>query len=141
MNTATTLPAVGRPGPAHTLGTLAQLGLVLTLSIAGTAWASTPVEKVVCTDAPRSAWLSEAQARAKFQAERYVLVRYKVSRGNCHEFYAIEPGGAVVEAYQHPITGETVRLTRIPAPTAAAPSAPPPSPPTSEPTSAQTPAR
>lgn len=85
-------------------------------ALAGAAWASTPGEKVVCTDAPRSAWLNEAQARSLFDAQRYVLVRFKVSRGNCHEFYAIEPSGAVVESYQHPVTGQTVRSTRIPPP-------------------------
>ncbi|MDZ4160628.1 MAG: PepSY domain-containing protein [Burkholderiales bacterium] len=85
-------------------------------TLAGAAWASTPGEKVVCTDAPRSAWLNEAQARSHFEAQRYVLVRFKVSRGNCHEFYAIEPSGAVVESYQHPVTGQTVRSTRIPPP-------------------------
>jgi hypothetical protein len=76
-------------------------------------WASTPVEKVVCTQAPRSQWLTEAQARAAFNASAYVLVRFKVSGGNCHEFYAIDSHGGVVEAYQHPVTGETVRSTRI----------------------------
>lgn len=113
-------PSTPTPRRTRTLAMASALcGLVMTLS--GTAWASTPVEKVVCTDAPRSAWLSEEQARAVFQASRYVLVKFKISHGNCHEFYAIEPGGAVVEAYQHPVTGATVRMTRIPAPTPPAP--------------------
>ena len=81
----------------------------------GTAHASTPAEKVVCTQAPRNLWLTEAQARKMFGAEQYLLVRFKVSRGQCHEFYAVERDGTVVEAYQHPVTGATVRLTRIPA--------------------------
>jgi hypothetical protein len=89
-------------------------------ALSSSAWPSTPGEKVVCTDAPRSTWLSEGQARTVFQTDRYVLVRFKVSRGNCHEFYAIEPGGAVVESYQHPVTGHTVRSTRIPPPGSAA---------------------
>ena len=80
------------------------------------AHASPPQEKVVCTDAPRSTWMTQQQAHAVFHAERYLLVKFKVSRGNCHEFYAVDAQGTVVEAYLHPVTGETVRLTRVPAP-------------------------
>ncbi|MDG5975984.1 hypothetical protein H010_12009 [Hydrogenophaga taeniospiralis CCUG 15921] len=87
----------------------------------GLAMASTPTEKVVCTQLPRSQWMSEQQARAAFDAPRYLLVRFKISRGNCHEFYAVEKDGTVVEAYRHPVTGETVRLTRVPPPTPVAP--------------------
>lgn len=88
---------------------------------AGHAMASMPSEKVVCTQLPRSHWMSEQQARAAFDAPRYLLVRFKISRGNCHEFYAVEKDGTVVEAYRHPVTGETVRLTRVPPPTPAGP--------------------
>ena len=80
------------------------------------AQASAPKEKVFCTNAPRAQWTSEAQARERFRAQDYVLVKYKVSSGNCHEFYAVDAQGTVVESYLHPITGETVRSTRIPAP-------------------------
>ena len=91
------------------------LALSGVFALLGTAQASTPAEKVVCTQAPRNLWLTEAQARQIFGAERYLLVRFKVSRGQCHEFYAVEHDGTVVEAYQHPVTGVTMRLTRIPA--------------------------
>lgn len=80
------------------------------------ALASTPVEKVVCTGVPTTAWMGEAKARALFRASEYALVKFKVSRGNCYEFYAIDHQNAVVEAYMHPVTGELVRQTRIPAP-------------------------
>lgn len=95
------------------------VGLVTALAFAlpGGAWASNPTEKVVCTQAPSDTWLTEAQARTAFNASTYVLVSFKVSRGNCHEFYAIDPQGAVVEAYQHPVTGASVRTTRIAPPT------------------------
>ena len=86
------------------------------LGSTGTAYASTPAEKVVCTQAPRSQWMTEAQARQLFRADTYALVKFKVSKGNCHEFYAVDHQGTVVEAYLHPLTGETVRLTRLPAP-------------------------
>lgn len=86
------------------------------------AYASPPIEKIVCTDAPRATWMSESQARAIFNAPAYALVRFKVSKGNCHEFYAVATNGDVVEAYLHPVTGAIVRQTRIPAPSAATPS-------------------
>jgi hypothetical protein len=107
MNTPT---PVARP---QWLGLPPALCLALCLALPTPAQASTPTEKVVCTQAPRHTWLSEAQARTAFNASAYVLVRFKVSRGNCHEFYAIDPQGAVVEAYLHPVTGEAVRTTRI----------------------------
>ena len=91
------------------------------LALAGVAQASTPVEKIICTQAPRNTWMSEQQARAAFKAESYVLVRFKISKGNCHEFYAVDAQGTVVESYLHPITGEVVRSTRVPAQTAAKP--------------------
>lgn len=88
---------------------------------AAPAQASSVAEKVVCTDAPRAQWMSEAQARERFRAQDYVLVKFKISRGNCHEFYAVDAQGTVVESYLHPVTGETVRSTRVPAPKPARP--------------------
>ena len=92
----------------------AGLAAVMLALLAGAAQASTPAEKVVCTTAPRSQWMSEPQARERFKASDYLLVKFKISRGNCYEFYAIEHGGGIVEAYLHPVTGEAVRLTRQP---------------------------
>lgn len=92
---------------------LATLCLALAW-LAGPAQASTPAEKVVCTNLPSSQWMPEAQARERFKASEYLLVKFKISRGNCYEFYAIEHGGGIVEAYLHPVTGEAVRRTRQP---------------------------
>ena len=86
----------------------------LLVAATGPVLASTPSEKVVCTDQPRSRWMSEQQARTLFNASRYMLVKFKVSKGRCHEFYAVEHDGTVVEAYVHPVTGKTVRMTRVP---------------------------
>lgn len=96
------------------LAGLAAVFLTLLAWSAGSAQASTPAEKVVCTHQPRSEWMSEQQARKRFKAADYLLVKFKISRGNCYEFYAIEHGGSIVEAYLHPVTGEAVRLTRQP---------------------------
>lgn len=92
------------------------LAAVLCTTAFGVAHASTPQEKVECTQAPRTEWMPEAQARKLFKAETYALVKFKVSKGNCHEFYAVDHQGGVVEAYMHPVTGAQVRITRIPAP-------------------------
>lgn len=112
--------------PRHQLAPFASqvfaaLIFVLLVGSSGTSQASTPGEKVVCTRLPRSQWLSEPQARERFKASTYLLVKFKVSRGNCHEFYAVEQGGGIVEAYQHPVTGDMVRMTRLPPLTPASP--------------------
>ena len=66
----------------------------------------------------KCAGMREAQAREIFGASRYVIVKFKISRRNCHEFYAVDAQGSMVEAYQHPITGQEVRATRFQAPSA-----------------------
>lgn len=94
------------------------------------AWGSTLAEKVVCTDSESPAWMGEPRARALFKAADYLLVKFKVSGGRCYEFYAVDHQNNVVEAYMHPISGEVVRLTRIPPPSlSTAPQAPSATPP------------
>lgn len=105
-----------RPPAARPLAWAALLALSSLLPAAPSARASSPAEKVFCTHAPRSQWMSEARARAIFGASRFVAVKFKVSRGNCHEFYAVDAQGGVVEAYLHPVTGQEIRTTRFPAP-------------------------
>ena len=97
-----------------TLNTFA-LALVL-MGACAQALASTPAEKIVCTSAPSAQWMSEAQARELFRAATYVLVKFKISRGNCYEFYAIDHDGSVVEAYLNPVNGQLLRNTRLPNP-------------------------
>lgn len=70
--------------------------------------------------------MSEAEARERFHASKYMLLRFKVSSENCHEFYAIEHDGTVVEAYVHPVTGDVLRSSRIPPPGLRPPEAPRP---------------
>lgn len=75
--------------------------------------ASPPSEKLVCTTAPRSAWMPEAKIREAFGEKDYTLVKFKVSRGNCYEFYAVHKDGGIVEAYFHPLSGEKMRFNRV----------------------------
>lgn len=94
-----------------TAGLVALVGLAA--AVGTPAWATPKGETLVCTDAPRSQWMTEAQARARFGSAEYLLVKFKESTGNCYEFYAVAHDGTVVEAYVNPVTGEAVRQTRV----------------------------
>lgn len=88
-------------------------GLVFGVMVAGLAQASAPAEKIVCTQKPRAGWLPEARIREIFGEKNFTLVKLKVSRGNCYEFYAVHRDGSVVEAYYQPVSGEVVRYNRV----------------------------
>jgi len=77
------------------------------------AHASAPAERVTCTAEPRSRWLPEEEVKRRFGVEKYALVKFKVSRTNCYEFYAVGRDGGVVEAYYHPVTGRLVKESRF----------------------------
>ncbi len=95
-------------------GVLAALAAALLAGgLAGPAAASPPGEEKFCTKEPRSRWLPEAEIRRIFGEEKYAVVKFKVSRTNCYEFYAIRKEGGIVEAYYHPVTGRLVRETRV----------------------------
>lgn len=89
------------------------LGIACGVLFAAAAHASSPAERVVCTETPRAQWLPEARIRQIFGAADYSLARLKVSRGNCYEFYAIARDGGIVEAYYHPVSGQLVRHNRV----------------------------
>jgi hypothetical protein len=89
------------------------VSMIIGTAVSGLATASTPAEKITCTDTPRSSWLPEAKIREIFGAQNFALAKLKVSRGNCYEFYAVDRNGMVVEAYYHPISGDVVRYNRV----------------------------
>lgn len=86
---------------------------LLCISACGAAEASSPAEKLVCTQAPRAEWMPEQKIREIFGDKEYALVKFKISRGNCYEFYAIHRDGSVVEAYHHPVSGAVMRQNRV----------------------------
>ncbi|MFN4326084.1 MAG: PepSY domain-containing protein [Azonexus sp.] len=96
------------------------MALLMGVGFSGGVFASSPGEKLVCTQAPRSTWMPEAKIREIFGEKNYSLVKFKVSGGNCYEFYAIHQDGSIVEAYYHPVSGEALRVNRV----AATPGAP-----------------
>lgn len=87
--------------------------LACVLASSPTALASPGAEQVRCTDEPRSKWLSEEQIKKIFGVEQYAIVKFKVSRTNCYEFYAVTQSGQIIEVYYHPITGKLVKENRL----------------------------
>lgn len=110
-----------KSNPAMLFWTGYALLVLLALAATGRAFASTPGEQVRCTSQPRTAWLSEARIKEKFGADKYAAVKFKVSRTNCYEFYAVTHEGDIVEAYYDPIDGRLVRENRMTAPAIPAP--------------------
>ena len=92
---------------------LASRVLACVLVCSPTALASPGTEQVRCTDEPRSKWLPEEQIRKIFGADQYAIVKFKVTRTNCYEFYAVTQSGQIIEAYYHPITGKLVKENRL----------------------------
>jgi hypothetical protein len=77
------------------------------------AQASGPVESLVCTSKPRTSWVGEKRIRQAFGESAYAKVFFKVTKGNCYEFYAIGKDGSVVEAYYDPVSMQPVRISRF----------------------------
>ncbi len=105
--------ACRRPAALRALSALAWPATALFLGLPLQAAATAPVERVTCTTEPRSRWLGESEMKRLFGVEKYALVKFKVSRTNCYEFYAVGRDGGVVEAYYHPVTGRLVKETRV----------------------------
>ena len=110
----TNTPAASRrPAALRALSALAWPATALFLGLPLQAVATAPVERVTCTTEPRSRWLAESEMKRLFGVEKYALVKFKVSRTNCYEFYAVGREGGIVEAYYHPVTGRLVKETRV----------------------------
>lgn len=76
------------------------------------ALSSTAREKAqdVCTTAPRSEWIDEAEMRLLAQHRGYRIKTFKVANGNCYEVYGFNRDNQIVEAYFDPVTTRLVRL-------------------------------
>lgn len=62
----------------------------------------------VCTQEPRSQWLSEAEMRLLAEHRGYKIVTFKIANGSCYEIYGFKSGN-MVEAYFNPVTSKLVR--------------------------------
>ena len=78
------------------------LAVVISL-LAGSA-----IARPVCTNEPKSRWLSADDMKAKIRAHGFRFNALKVSSGNCYEIYGRNKAGQRVEVYFHPVTGAIV---------------------------------
>jgi hypothetical protein len=72
--------------------------LIMLSAMATSAWAG-PSCKV-----PREKWLSEADFKAKVEAQGYQIKTFKVTKGECYEIYGFDKSGKKVEIYFDPAT-------------------------------------
>lgn len=80
--------------------------IIMVLAILG---ASTSVyAKKNCTNEPKSKWMSEADFKAKVEAEGYKISRFK-QPGSCYEIYGTNKDGQKVEIYFNPVDGSIVK--------------------------------
>ena len=84
-----------------------QVIFAVTLSLV--ALVSTPAfAKANCKAYPKSEWMSEADAKAKIEAQGYTISKFKVD-GNCYEIYGKNKAGKKVEIYYDAKTLEPVK--------------------------------
>jgi hypothetical protein len=69
----------------------AMLALAATFPM--TAWAGAN-----CKANPKADWMSEADAKAKLEAQGFKIAKFKVD-GNCYEIYGTNKDGKKVEIY------------------------------------------
>lgn len=63
----------------------------------------------LCTDEPKEAWMSQKEMKKMINDAGYRIKLFKVTSGNCYEFYGWDKEGRKVEIYHNPITGEPVK--------------------------------
>jgi len=84
------------------------LSLAAALGMAMTGFATPASAGPVCTTAPRSQWLTEAQMRARIARLGYTSIRVFQVSGSCYEIYARAANGHRAEVYFNPVTGAIV---------------------------------
>ena len=71
----------------------ALLVLTATLLLTSTAWAAAK-----CDKHPKGERVSQADAKAKIEAQGYKISKFKVD-GNCYEIYGVDKDGNQAEVY------------------------------------------
>ena len=64
--------------------------------------------KADCKAYPKNEWMSEADAKAKIQAQGYTISKFKVD-GNCYEIYGTTKDGKKAEIYYDTKTLDVVK--------------------------------
>lgn len=72
----------------HKIAAAAFVGLFSTAAFAGAN----------CAKHPKSEWMSEADAKAKIEAQGYNIKKFKID-GNCYEIYGTTKDGKKAEIY------------------------------------------
>ena len=70
----------------------------LLLAISGAVFAGPSCQ------APKAQWMKEADFRKNLEAQGYQIKTFKVSKGQCYEFYGHDKTGKRVEIYFDPVT-------------------------------------
>ena len=102
--------AIGAALLALPLAALAQNGTPAKEAVRPPANLSREKASDVCTQAPRSEWIDEAEMRLLAQHRGYRIKTFKVANGNCYEVYGFDRNNQIVEAYFDPVTTRLVRL-------------------------------
>lgn len=72
--------------------------LRITALLIAAAVASPALAGANCTKHPKNEWMSEADAKAKIEAQGYKIQKFKID-GNCYEIYGTDKDGKKVEIY------------------------------------------
>ena len=83
---------------------------LMTVAVLGAAslFSAHASAKADCKAYPKAEWMSEADAKAKIQAQGYTISKFKVD-GNCYEIYGANKEGKKVEIYFDAKTLEPVK--------------------------------
>ena len=83
---------------------------ILLAAVLGAAASFAPAAfaKADCKAYPKAEWMKEPDARAKIEAQGYLIDKFKVS-GNCYEIYGKNKEGKKVEIYYDAKTLEPVK--------------------------------
>src|SRR4029079_8259902 len=100
------MPAKIGPLPLHGV----SMKPLMTLAVLGAAslFSAHAFAKADCKAYPKAEWMSEADAKAKIQAQGYTINKFKVD-GNGYEIYGKNKEGKKVEIYYDAKTLEPVK--------------------------------
>ena len=89
-----------------------SLFLVTAAALAfGAASPALATGKMTCNAGPQSGWKSQPALKAALVKQGWQVRKSKVD-GGCYEVYGTDPQGNRVEAYCHPVTLESLLVSR-----------------------------
>jgi hypothetical protein len=81
-----------------------RIGLLVLLG----AFSTASFASAKCAAHPKNEWMSQADAKAKIEAQGYTIKKFKVD-GNCYEIYGTTKEGKKAEIYYDTKTLEVVK--------------------------------